>query len=388
MNRTIANHGARKVMSLVLVLVTAAVCGQDAHFSQLFASPLYLNPAMAGGSCARVTASTRAQWLGLTAPFHTHQISVDVNAPGIMGAWGVLATYDDAGLGVIKTSSMAGIYTYATPVLSSTSIGTVGLRAGVQAGFLNKALNADRLISRDQVDRAGWTGFTLPSSDIPAVGSVFAPDIAAGALLSAERTADQVVGSWYVAAAFHHLLTPNVAFGGNGSTDQLPRRTTFQGGLSLNVPVGKFAPSRVLAHMLHMEQGGIRQTMFGAYMDYDPFMIGLWRRSKDAIALSIGWQVESPNGENDHIIGISYDLTTSRLRTRSGGALELTYQIHFNGCTKRIRALPCTWDPSMRRIRSLNGGVPSSGYNPDNPPPKFPRKRAKVKRKWTPKEEM
>ncbi|MBK9416163.1 MAG: PorP/SprF family type IX secretion system membrane protein [Flavobacteriales bacterium] len=388
MNRSIAIRTARNVLTAALLMGSSDMHGQDAHFSQLFASPIYLNPAMAGGSCARITASTRVQWLGLTAPFHTHQVSVDVNAPGLMGAWGVLASYDDAGLGIIKTSSMSGVYAYATPVLSSPLIGTIELRAGFQAGFLNKSLNADRLISRDQVDRAGWTGFTLPSSDIPAVGSVFAPDLAAGGLLSAERTRDQFVGSWYVAAAFHHLLPPNVAFGGNGSTDPLPRRTTFQGGFSLNVSVGKFAPSRVLAHALHMEQGGIRETMFGAYMDYDPFMIGLWRRSKDAIALSIGWQSESPNEVNDHIIGISYDLTTSRLRTRSGGALELTYQIHFNGCTKRIRALPCSWDPNMRRIRSTNEGAPALRDDPDSPPPTFIRKRDEGKRKWAKKQKL
>ena len=49
-----------KLITAVLLLASVGLQAQDAHFSQFYANPLYLNPAMAGTNiCPRLAVSFR-----------------------------------------------------------------------------------------------------------------------------------------------------------------------------------------------------------------------------------------------------------------------------------------------------------------------------------------
>ena len=68
------------MLTLVLLLVTLSSQAQDYHFSQYFASPSNINPALTGitDGHMRVAANYRNQWFG-SMPFRTYGISLDGN---------------------------------------------------------------------------------------------------------------------------------------------------------------------------------------------------------------------------------------------------------------------------------------------------------------------
>src|SRR5688500_5194946 len=96
-------------VSVAMVLVSAANA-QDVHFTQYFASPLTLNPALTGlTQCdLRVSANYRTQWASISSnPYTTGSISFDMatmkgklNNGDAVGV-GLLALYDRSGTGAL-----------------------------------------------------------------------------------------------------------------------------------------------------------------------------------------------------------------------------------------------------------------------------------------------
>src|SRR5450432_1629070 len=72
----------KKSFSLLFLSLVAcfAVCAQDPGFSQFFASPLTLNPALTGkfNGTLRVAGNYRDQWPAINNAFVTSTISVDM----------------------------------------------------------------------------------------------------------------------------------------------------------------------------------------------------------------------------------------------------------------------------------------------------------------------
>ena len=64
----------------LLLFFFAATQAQDIHFSQFYASPLTLNPALSGfhDGTFRVAGIYRNQWRSVTTPFQTYGASFDM----------------------------------------------------------------------------------------------------------------------------------------------------------------------------------------------------------------------------------------------------------------------------------------------------------------------
>ena len=72
----------RILLFLMMTLTGLKGWSQDPQFSQFYANPLYLNPALAGGALApRLTANYRNQWPALSANFVTASFGTDVFLP-------------------------------------------------------------------------------------------------------------------------------------------------------------------------------------------------------------------------------------------------------------------------------------------------------------------
>ena len=86
---------------------------QDPHFSQFYANPLYLNPALAGThGCPRLNFNYRNQWPALSGTFVTYSASYDQYFDNLSGGIGVLATLDQAGKGTINHLTFSFMYAY------------------------------------------------------------------------------------------------------------------------------------------------------------------------------------------------------------------------------------------------------------------------------------
>ena len=138
---------------------------QDIHFSQYYAAPLELNPALTGNinGVFRATFNYRNQWfniptLNTIAPYQTYQASFDMpilrerlENDGL-GIGGMFYT-DKAGDGALTTFSGMASIAYHKAV---DRYGKGRLSVGLQAGVVSKQVNLTYACFRKSV---GWLRF-------------------------------------------------------------------------------------------------------------------------------------------------------------------------------------------------------------------------------------
>ena len=94
--------GSVFVLLLILLQTGHGQSLPDPHFSQFYANPLYLNPAMAGANiCPRVIFNYRNQWPALSQTFVTYNASFDMYIDKLHGGIGLDFIADRAGDGHI-----------------------------------------------------------------------------------------------------------------------------------------------------------------------------------------------------------------------------------------------------------------------------------------------
>ena len=95
----------RKIFSLLLLGFTGTAFAQDPNFSQFFASPLTLNPALTGkfDGAFRVAGNYRNQWPSINNAFTTATISVD---GGILK--NTIPEFDKFGIGIMAFTDKSG----------------------------------------------------------------------------------------------------------------------------------------------------------------------------------------------------------------------------------------------------------------------------------------
>ncbi len=318
-----------------LILFNSQSYGQDPEFSQFYANPLYLNPALTGANiCPRLVLNYRNQWPGLANSFVTYNLSYDMYIEKIYGGIGILVNADNAGDGILKTTSASLMYAFR-------------LRAGenlffnmaVQGSIYQKALNWDKLQFGDQIDPQ--QGFIYDTQETPPDNSsVIFPDFAAGVVFGWR-------GMLHGGVAVHHLTEPDMAFYSQ-NTNKLPMKITGHLGVNINLDGSSAAftsdeePKFYLSpNLLYQQQGPWHQINAGLYLIRYPIIIGGWFRhnfeNADAVIALIGLQYENLK------VGYSYDLTLSQLKSNTGGAHEVSVSYQFNCIEKRrkIKAIKC-----------------------------------------------
>src|SRR4051812_34004613 len=99
----------RNILLVIFCCITLSSLAQDPAFTQFYANPLYLNPAMAGSArCPRIALNYRNQWPSLQGTFVTYSASYDQHVDGLSGGLGLLAVSDKAGEGTINTTNISG----------------------------------------------------------------------------------------------------------------------------------------------------------------------------------------------------------------------------------------------------------------------------------------
>ena len=86
---------------------------QDPQYSQYYAAPLYLNPAMAGAELmGRVGFNYRNQWPSLDAQFTTFSAYYDTYLPEYNSGIGVHVMQDTEGASQLRSTSVSAMYSY------------------------------------------------------------------------------------------------------------------------------------------------------------------------------------------------------------------------------------------------------------------------------------
>ncbi len=329
--------GLKTMLLGSMLLFSATAIGQtgvDIPFSQFYANPIYLNPAFAGSQIApRLSLSYRAQWPGLVSPYTTVSASWDQYFDDLHGGIGAILLTDRQGDHGILISSMAGVmYSFRFQLTRD-----IYMSAALQASVVNWALNwSEYLRFPDQIDAE--LGIRYPTgATAPDDASKFSLDFNAGVLVNGTN--------WYGGFAVSHLTQPNQAF---YSEDRVPMKITVHGGGLINVleerrrqsSIGLGIPV-ISPNLVYQYQGGLHYFNYGVYLDWMPFIVGLWFRhgtnNVDAFIFQAGVQ------QDFFKVGYSYDVTVSKLANATAGAHEVTlgFLLPVPEHKKRVKAIRC-----------------------------------------------
>jgi type IX secretion system PorP/SprF family membrane protein len=304
------------------MLFMGSLYGQDIHFTQYGASPLTLNPAMAGivESDFRATINHRQQWSSVAAhPDMTSTVSYDM---GLLK--GKLPKGDAIGIGVM------GFYN--NPKIWGPKNKTVGLSLAYHRAFGRNKLHHLSLgfqanVVRKEFEHEVLT-FGIPTSYF-VTDVIHYPDLNAGAMYSGKVSARSTA---YIGYSFYHLTQPVEIFLGNDH--QIHARHTVNMGGTYDI-----TQTLVLyANAMYEKQAEAQEIVVGTTVSYTrkntTFSVGGWYRYEDALSpyLAAEWRKMR--------IGLSYDVNVSSFApaTHSTGAIELS--AIFSGNINKRGSIP------------------------------------------------
>lgn len=327
----------------IIVMVTmlqfsglTTIHAQDPHFSQYYAAPLYLNPALTGlEKDILFGINYRTQWRSIEFPYTTGQFSMilPIYKKGItfkhIGGVGITLYNDIAGEnGGLKASgiNLSGSYNISLPYDKRQTISL-----GVQLGFVQKKLDLGNLQWGSQYNP--FIGFD--NTIDPGIGEIteqtIFPVVNAGWMWYFNPDKDKFRKSGFRAflgMSVANLNQPDESLYQDGSS-KLPMLYKLHGGVDFKITRGlKLTPNLLL-----MSQNKVRQVNAGAYLTIDvnnnPYarktntveiLVGTWKRMDDSMIFTTGLNTKNVT------VGVSYDLNSSSLRyqTRGRGAMELS----------------------------------------------------------------
>jgi len=305
---------------------------QDVIYSQFYANPLYLNPALAGAKLdQRITLNYRNQWPSISKGYVTYSAAWDQQFDKLSGAFGVMVNADVGGGGVYNRFSGSGIYSYR---LQASRF--IVLNAAIQASYVQYKLDWNKLLFSDQIDV--HSGGIEPTREyIPSKLTVGVVDLNAGILGGYKE-------SLYFGVVVNHLTRPDIAFY-DGNENKMSMRWTVHSGVLIDFFQGMDGEDirnfSISPNFIYVQQAEFRQLNVGMYVNKFPFVWGAWMRhnfgNPDAVIALFGFQTKN------YKIGYSYDYTISHLTNRSGGAHEISIAWLFRRAigTSRYHALKC-----------------------------------------------
>ncbi|RFM35390.1 PorP/SprF family type IX secretion system membrane protein [Chitinophaga silvisoli] len=322
----------KNILAILLMAAAAFLPGLtraqvDPHFSQYYAYPLWLNPALTGviDGDYRASANYRNQWVNIGKPFSTMGFSFDA------------AAANNVGIGINVTNMKAGDagYNYFNGMASFSyrgvrfgATGTSQLVFGVQAGMINR-----------RIDPSKWQ---LGSQYDPVIG--FDPSKSSGENINttSSNVFDAAAGAMFFDGNPNHQLNPFVGFSAGhltqpvdpfvtGANRKLPVRYLLQGGSRIKVnDLLSFTPNG-----MYMRQGNAEEIVAGVYgsflvnEDFD-FLIGGNYRWNDSAIPFAGFHFKN------FVLGLSYDVNASNLRRLVNGSNSFEISLSFISRKKKV----------------------------------------------------
>jgi len=298
---------------------------QDPAFSQFYANPLYMNPAMAGvEGPAKVYLGYRNQWPGASNPYVTYHASYEQFMEPLNSGLGLHISNDRQGGGVFNTISLDAIYSYHLKVSSDLMI-----TGGLQASVGQRSMNTENLVLPSEL--AGIGSYTLTP-----YSKVF-PDFAVGFA--------GFFKNLYGGIAFHHLLEPYSSLSEDPNT-RISRKYTAHFGAIIPVYEKRLGKEvlELSPNLVFFQQDIYQQLNYGLEVLYRGMIVGVWFRQD--LLFSFGTAIFSAGyGNGQFRIRYSYDakLSAPDLHIPSLGAHELSMVVIFKNLHKsnKHRAIKC-----------------------------------------------
>jgi len=338
----------RLLISLILCgFVTTMVSAQDPHFSQFWASPLLVNPALTGTGDGNYRVSTiyRDQWRSaIDEPFKTYNLNADFNfeiSPR------TTSNPDRFGIGLSIFADRVGTFD-----LNTTSIALFGayhkalnknnnsfLSGGIYLGIGQKNVNYEDLTFEDQFNAIN--GYTLPTGEFLPVNNFGYADLGIGIHYSMSPSKTTHL---YAGLGVFHANKPNISFYKSDESpnqdlirsNPLERKYSIYSGVSLSTNEKWSVQPRVLALIQNNHTEINVGNNFRYLLDFDNsryFHIGPWLRMTDSvdgfslesIVLSAGFQM------GRMLLGLSYDHNLKDLTGDRAGLSAFEISLNYTG---------------------------------------------------------
>jgi type IX secretion system PorP/SprF family membrane protein len=316
------------LLFVLMLLTEGTVTAQDPQFSQFYAAPLYLNPALTGATNqARAGLNYRNQWPAIDANFVTTSVYFDYFIEDKNSGVGAIITRDVEGLAGLRSLSLGLQYSYELQLTKY-----LGFRPGVQVGIFNRDINFNKLTFGDQFNSTTGEFIDQPTAEtFNTQSSKTFIDLSLGGVFFTKN-------AWLGVSAWH-LTKPNQSLIGEDSP--LPIKLSFHGGFKFYMRPGvvgsgvyaRNSERSIAPAFQYRHQGKFDQLDLGLYFTFEPLVLGTWYRgvpfknlngiaNNESIVLLLGF---TKLGAKDAInIGYSFDYTISKLGPASGGAHEFS----------------------------------------------------------------
>jgi type IX secretion system PorP/SprF family membrane protein len=331
----------RKIFIVSLILIgVIQLQAQDRLFSQFYASPLTLNPALTGAfeGKFRVSAIYRDQWRSVM------ENSYATFSSGLDLRWRMgrnTSRYKDhAAVGVMFFNDKAGALNFSTTQISVSGAyhkaldirNTQILSLGFQAGIAQRNINFGNVTFEDQFN--GTTGYSDPTAErLPENNYAFADySVGLNYVYSPKASKMRV----FAGAAMHHFLSPSVSFFHKSDSDtDLPDNllaTRYSGQLSAQFPVSKGIS--ILPRMIFDKQDEHMKLDAGANFrlntsEYRNVAIHVGGYVRPVTDQDNSFRMDAVVGLvglefNNVLIGMSYDVYLGRTSNFSRGSFEFS----------------------------------------------------------------
>ncbi|MFI5156491.1 MAG: PorP/SprF family type IX secretion system membrane protein [Chitinophagales bacterium] len=336
------------IISFLLIALDQTLWAQDPAFSQFFASPLTLNPALTGkfSGVFRAAGNYRNQWPTINNAFITSTISLDgsilhdkLPETDLWGL-GLMVMTDKTGNGILNSNYVALSTSY-YKALDEDGLNQLGI--GFQGTYASKRLDGTKLNFEDELDQQG--GWTIPSAEIIDGSQISLSyfDFNAGALFNGSSNG---ANNYYLGASIYHINRPKESFTGNGQYTLHPR-VTVHGGASFPLSSANSMNYIHFSGLFSQQANAIDFVFGGAWSvnlnnnDADPInlYLGTWARFNnltDAIIPYVGLDFGA------FTLGMSYDINVSSLKSASEsvGGIEVSL-IYIKKPSDGRKTVPC-----------------------------------------------
>lgn len=332
----------RAILFLVLFALIKISFAQDLQYSQFYAAPLYLNPALTGMTeLTRMGVNYRKQWPGLNYDFQGYSAFLDHYSFDLKSGFGIsLNAFEESNLG-LKLMDFSGYYSYQLMLSEDHR-----LRFGAQAGVGRRNAAMDHLLLGDQIDVFSKTVAPVTLEDLPPFEPYSFLDLGFGTMFTGEN--------YWVGASAYHVNRPDLSFYSASSRDRIAVKWNGHAGLQLPLRSGLSVyegdgDNLVFLAANYKQQGPFRQLDLSTQLIYNSLVMGIGFRgipssgdlpNRDSIIALVGVSLES-----GLLIGYSFDYMISRLGMETHGAHEISIRYQF------LKGLPQDRDRKSRILK-------------------------------------
>lgn len=290
----------------------------DPHFSQYYANPLWLNPALTGVTDGdyRVNVNAKQQWSNLNNGYLTAGASFDMAPAKNLALGGMVINQRAGDIGFSQLNAVAS----AAYRIRFGREGDQIINFGMQVGVINKSIDQSKITLGSQYNPVTGYDPGMGFNENINANNFLAPDVNAGIMYfdgSGYKTVNVFGG-----ASVSHLTRPKDKF--IGGDERYPMRFTGHVGARIVMnPMLSITPN-----FIYLKQGNAQEIAGGAYAQLmlgteSDLLFGSNYRVDDAAIAFLGLHLKSM------VVGLSYDFNTSNLNRATGSRGGLEVSISF-----------------------------------------------------------